>query len=245
MSLRVLFVNPGRDLGGAEQSLFLLIEALRARDVVPTVALFGDGGGPFAVRLASLGIPSERLEVPDAVRRASRYRSSQGFAQTATLTAQALPSIVRLARLARRTDARVIHTNGLKAHILGGLAGQLARRPVVWHVRDFPPAGLGGQVFHSAARALPALVLANSDAVAASLRSPAVRLYNPVDLQRFRPGLSGSQIREAVGLGDAPLVGMVAHLTQSVDGSQMNMRVYLDGQLLTTQSANAEGNGDV
>jgi hypothetical protein len=38
---------------------------------------------------------------------------------------------------------------------------------------------------------------------------------------------------------------MVAHLLRAVDGSELNLRVYLDGQLITTQGANAEGTGDV
>ena len=42
----------------------------------------------------------------------------------------------RLARFAVRHDVDLIHTNSLKADIIGGLAGRLAFRPVVWHVRD-------------------------------------------------------------------------------------------------------------
>ena len=215
MTLRVLYVNPGRDLGGAEQSLLLLLEALRARDVDPTVALFGDG--PFAARLSSLGIPTAYLKLPDAVRRTSRYGTSQDLAGTARLAIGALPSVVRLSLLARRLHADIIHTNGLKAHLLGGLAGRLARRPVVWHLRDFPPAGVPGRLFRAAARSLPALVFANSEAVAAAIRGAnVVRLYNPVDLRRFRPDRpgGGDGIRRELGVpDDAPLVGMVAHLT--------------------------------
>jgi hypothetical protein len=105
--LRVLFVNPGRDLGGAERSLLLLLESLRPNGVDPTVALFGDG--PFAARLASLHIPTVFLYAADVVRRASRYRA-QGVVGTALLSFQALPTVVRLARLARQLDADVIHT---------------------------------------------------------------------------------------------------------------------------------------
>jgi len=213
VNLRVLFVNPGRDLGGAEQSLLLLLEALRERDVEPTVALFGDG--PFAARLVSQSISTVFLDVPDAVRRASRYRGSRGLGATAGLAARSLPSVARLAGLVRRGGHQLVHTNGLKAHLLGGLAGRLAGRPVVWHLRDFPPGGSRGRLFRAAARALPALVFANSEAVAATLRGvPVVRLYNPVDLDRFHPDRSGWGIRAELAVpADAPLVGMVAHLT--------------------------------
>ena len=215
MTLRVLFINPGRELGGAELSLLLLLEALRERDVDPTVALFGDG--PFAARLVSQTIATVFLDVPDAVRRASsRYPPSRGLGATAGLAARSLPSVARLAALVRRGGHHLVHTNGLKAHLLGGLAGRLARRPVVWHLRDFPPGGSRGRLFRAASRALPALVFANSEAVAATLRGvPVVRLYNPVDLDRFHPDRSGASVRAELMLADnAPLVGMVAHLTK-------------------------------
>jgi glycosyltransferase involved in cell wall biosynthesis len=216
-ALRVLFVNPGRDLGGAERSLLLLIQSLRKRGVDPTVALFGDG--PFAARLASLDIRTVFLEVADVVRRASRYRV-QGLVGTALLSLRALPSVVRLARLARRLGVDVVHTNGLKAHVLGGLAGRLVRRPVVWHVRDFLPDGLSGHLFRRSARLFPAMVFTVSDAVAADLgalgqlTAPVVKLYDPIDIAHFEPCLSTNQIREELSLSaEALLVGMVAHLT--------------------------------
>lgn len=215
-SLRVLFVNPGRDLGGAERSLLLLLDALRSRGVDPTVALFGDG--PFATRLGCLGVRTVFVEIADVVRRASRYRA-EGVVETALLSLQALPAVVRLARLVRRLNVDVIHTNGLKAHLLGGLTGRLMHRPVVWHLRDFLPGGLSGRVLRRSARSLPALVFTVSDAVAADLRAlvelsvPVVKLYDPIDFARFeRP--STDDIREELSLSaDAPLVGMVAHLT--------------------------------
>ena len=214
--LRVLFVNPGRHLGGAEQSLLLLVEALRERDIQATVLLFGDG--PFAARLVTRNVPVVFLDVATPVRQATRYRA-RNFASAAWLGARAIPWVARLAALIRRAEPDVIHTNGLKAHMLGGIAGRLARRPVVWHLRDFPPEGFAGSVLKRAARSLPTLVLANSDAVATAIGSgharPSVqRVYNPVDLDRFSPERSGARIRATLGVAeDAPLIGMVAHLT--------------------------------
>lgn len=216
-SLRVLFLNPGRGLGGAEHSLLLLLDGLRARDADVTVALFGDG--PFRAVLESKKIPTITIRVPRAVRRATRYRSVGGLLTWAALGALSLPAVLRLAALIRRLDADVVHTNGLKAHLLGGLAARLARRPVVWHVRDFPPAGAGGRLLEMAARRLPALIIANSAAVAASVRPhgarpPTVPIHNPVDLERFRPGLDRAGFRHELGVStETPLIGQIAHLT--------------------------------
>jgi hypothetical protein len=40
--------------------------------------------------------------------------------------------------IARSHKSELIHTNGIKAHLLGGRR-QFLWKPVVWHVRDFPP----------------------------------------------------------------------------------------------------------
>ena len=215
---RVLFVNPGLAMGGAEQSLLLLLEGLRTRGVQATVSLFGEGA--FRDRLLALGFPALCAGPPRSVRGVTRYRSPRAPFRAAALALASAPSVVRLAALARRTQADLIHTNGLKAHLLAGLAGRMIGIPVVWHFRDFPPNGVAGRVFRLAARRLPALVLANSNAVAVAIGSrqagsrKIATVYNPVDLRRFHPGLPRGRIRHALGLGpDVPLVGLVAHLT--------------------------------
>jgi glycosyltransferase involved in cell wall biosynthesis len=217
-SLRVLFVNPGRGLGGAEHSLLLLLDGLRARGVDVTVALFGDG--PLRHRLEALGVPAARVRVPLRVRRATRYESTgRGLLVAAALGLLSLPAVLELAALVRRLEADIVHTNGLKAHMLGGLAGRLARRPVVWHLRDFFPDGAGGRLLDMAARRLPALIITNSAAVAAAVRRdggrpPTVPIHNPVDLERFRPGLDRAGLRRELGLhSETPLIGQIAHLT--------------------------------
>lgn len=215
--MRILFVNPGRALGGAEQSLLLLVEGLRRHGVEATVALFGDG--PFRDQLSALGFSTASVRPPRGVREATRYRLTGGPLQVAGLLAAGLPTALRLAALARRVQADLIHTNGMKAHLLAGLAGRLAGIPVLWHLRDFPPGGLAGRVFRAASRQLPSLVVAISDAVASTVgpgsRWPRiVRLYDPVDLGRFHPSTPRGRIRKELGLdAEAPLVGLVAHLT--------------------------------
>lgn len=216
--MKVLFVNPGRDLGGAERSLLLLLDALREHEVEPMVAAFGDG--PFSAALLERRVPVSYVNLPESVRSASRYNHPEGRFESVALAARSLPAVVELARIARRHKSDLIHTNGMKAHLLGGLAGRLAWRPVVWHVRDFPPEGMDGRGLKAAARTLPKLVFTNSEAVATAVRqraapkAPVVTLYNPVDLDRFNPRRSGAAVRSELRVPDGtPLIGMVAHLT--------------------------------
>lgn len=215
--MNILFVNPGRAVGGAEESLLLLVQGLRARGLQAQVALFGDGS--FGDWLAGLGVPSICLKPPRSLERAGRYRPLGPF-KSATVVAAGLPVATRLALMAWRERADLIHTNGMKAHLLGGLAGRLARVPVIWHLRDFPPGGWAGGAFRWAAGRLPGLVLAVSDAVACSLsgahrdRGRVMRVYDPVDTGRFQgTAPNHSKRREFGARPGTSLVGQIAHLT--------------------------------
>ncbi len=213
---RVLFVNPGRALGGAEHSLLLLLQGLRGRGVGAEVALFG--GGPFRDHVSALGVRTLDLAPPRWTRAAGRYWLPGGPVGGAALIAGSLPAALRLAAAARRAGADLIHTNGMKAHMLGGLAGRLVGVPVIWHLRDFLPTGWAGRTFHEAARRLPEMILAPSEAVAASVRLPGRGrprvVPDPVDLDRFHPGVPRARIRQELGIaGEDLLVGMIAHLT--------------------------------
>src|SRR2546427_7013307 len=76
------------------------------------------------------------------------------------------PRVVRsvraLVRLARATNATLIHANGSRAMAYAGLAGRPAGRPVIWHVRIAD----GDGVIDRALCALATEVIAISRAVA-------------------------------------------------------------------------------
>ena len=74
----------------------------------------------------------------------------------------------RLARFIAQRRVDLVHTNSLKADIIGGLAARLARVPVIWHIRDrisddYLPAKVVA-VFRWLMRVVPDCVIANSDA---------------------------------------------------------------------------------
>jgi glycosyltransferase involved in cell wall biosynthesis len=87
---------------------------------------------------------------------------------------------VRLATLLRKLRIDLVATNSLKSCLYGGVAGRLARIPVVWHVRDriaddYLPA-TAVRLVHAAVHFLPSGVIANSATTLATLDlSPASR----------------------------------------------------------------------
>jgi glycosyltransferase involved in cell wall biosynthesis len=120
---RVLVLDQSGVLGGAELSLLDVAASLGgAADVL----LFDDG--PFRDALAEAGVRVEVLARP-----ALAGARKQGGLPWRALGA--LASLVRaVARRAR--DAEVIYANTQRAMVVGALAARLARRPLVWHVRD-------------------------------------------------------------------------------------------------------------
>jgi hypothetical protein len=62
--------------------------------------------------------------------------------------------------------------------------------------------------------------------------------------QSFDPSTMAMSGR-TTSVGAQTAFSMVAHLPKSMDGSQLDVRAYLNGDLITTQAANAKGSGDL
>ncbi|MBY4781114.1 glycosyltransferase family 4 protein [Burkholderia dolosa] len=149
-------------LGGAELSLLEIMKHMRAN---ADVLLFDDG--PFRAALDEIGA---RVDVVDQGALAGVRK--QGGVSMRALTQ--LAALVRdVARRARRAD--VIYANTQRAMVGGALAGRLARKPVVWHLRDIVSDEHFGRkqllAIKYCARLGITRVIANSDASAQAFRA--------------------------------------------------------------------------
>ena len=206
--LRVVYLVHSAQLSGGELALLRLLPALVGVD--PHVVLAEDG--PLVAKLIEAGISAEVLPMGEPARNLSRHRVRPGRLPVGAAY-QATAYTLRLARRLRRLHPDLVHTNSLKADLYGGVAGRLARLPVVWHLRDrlavdyLPGAAI--RLVRAMARLVPAAVVANSRATLDTLGPVAVPtavVPSPVgiDSSRGRPAR-----REA---GDALRVGMVGRL---------------------------------
>jgi glycosyltransferase involved in cell wall biosynthesis len=196
-AMRVLFLSPAAQLGGAERCLLDCVAALREHGGVQ-VSVIALADGPLLERARSLGASTQVVPPP-------RNLASMGESGTASDAWSALLALVSatpelmhfLARLrAAVVEARpeVVHTNGMKAHLLGGLIAPAHARLVV-HLHDFI------SVRRASSWLLPALqrirsrtvFIANSRAVerdfvrlagGAEVRT----IYNVVDTTYFHDG---------------------------------------------------------
>lgn len=212
--MTIVYLNPTSGLGGAERCLLDLLGLVRRSQPGWTLHLVVPEEGPLVPRARALGVSVHILEMAHATialgtggnGRAIRILSA-GFATA--------PYVLRLRRLLEKLGPTVVHSNGVKYHLLSALSG--LRVPTIWHVRDFLGArALIGRVLGIASRRC-ARAIAISKAVAAdaaaTLRSPRVELvYDAIDTDAFSPGETDPRFLDGGGAGGGASVrvGMVA-----------------------------------
>jgi glycosyltransferase involved in cell wall biosynthesis len=203
---RVAVVSHTAQLGGAERSLLRLVSHYDPERVRPTVVLGADG--PLVEQLDRLGI--EVLVRPLDRRVGDRRKDAldaAGLAEPAAVRLLA-GSTWKLAGELRRRRVDLVHTNSLKAHVWGGVAGRIAGARVLWHVRDhiappyLPPAA--ARAVRALARTVPNRVVAVSASVAQTVGVQARVVHQGVRL----PELNGA--RPATGPVRVGLVGRIA-----------------------------------
>ena len=145
----VLFVDHTGMMGGAQHSLLDIAEANRDRGAI---ALLEDG--PFATALEDRGVRVILIAGGSALR---RLKKTSAFPGVGPLFA-AVRMARALARAGREFD--VLYANSPKSFLVAALAGRIARKPVVWHLRD-----ILGQGHFSAANVRAVVLAANWSAV--------------------------------------------------------------------------------
>lgn len=179
---RVTYVDHCAQLSGGEIALLRLLPGV-AEHADVTVVL-GEPG-PLVDELRDAGVVTRVEPLPGGA--GSVRKDDVGSALSGVRTvASVLVHVARLTRSLRRDRPDVVHTNSLKAHLYGGLAGRLAGVPVVWHLRDrvapdYLPA-VAVRLVRIAAAALPSAVVAPSAGTLATLprtRRAAVRAVLP------------------------------------------------------------------
>jgi glycosyltransferase involved in cell wall biosynthesis len=197
--VRIVFLNPSGELGGAETALLDLLAALREARPVWTLRLVASAEGPLIRRAAQLGIPSVALPFPRSLARLGEWgRRGSMMARVrlgAAVGGSAIPSLKYASQLRRHladVAPDVVHTNGLKMHLLGARCLP-ARAKLLWHLHDYPDARPLTAALLRAQVHRCAQVVANSESVATRARHllgsavPVQALYNSVDLDRFHP----------------------------------------------------------
>ena len=182
----ILFFDHTSKMGGGEISLFNLVTHLDRTRFEPVVVLASDG--VLRERLCALGIETHVLPLSSEVTQVRKDTLTGPGAVSLGQIGEIARYVWRLRSFARRRGADILHTNSLKADIIGALAGRLADLPVVWHVRDriaddyLPSAAT--RIFRVLCRHMPDHVVVNSAATLEALQLPEHRrarvIYNGI-----------------------------------------------------------------
>ena len=149
-------------------------------------------------------------------------KDSLGFATVFQLAAArwAIRYVFRLRRLLNEQHIQVLHTNSLKAFVLGGIAGRLQRVKVIWHVRDriaddYLPHRVVW-VMRRMAKILPHFIIANSSATLETVqlngKPPAMVISSGVDLSKFSPSQALATRSSEPNTARSKIVGLVGRI---------------------------------
>jgi glycosyltransferase involved in cell wall biosynthesis len=241
--MRVMYFNPTGQLGGAETSLLAILSSVRNAEPSWPLHLVMAGDGPLREAASVLGVATTVLPFPPALAKLGEHGAhaeTGGYVRLAAQLGRAssgVPAYIgQLRRAIRSFRPDVIHTNGLKMHVLAGWA--TSSLPLVWHLHDY----LGSRPLTatllrwSASRC--ATVVANSKSVADDARAAighgvkVVPVYNAVDL---RVGLLG---RFARWKGHETFLRAVTQLPRDLP-----IRAYIIGDALY-QTDGSQYSGD-
>ncbi len=217
--MRILYLNPVGALGGAERSLLDIVAALRVLEPAWEFHVIAGASGPLTCEAERLGIKAEVLPLPDewivlddSMARGAGGKIGVAFGRALRLARAGIGAKNYAGKLrARIGEIRpdIIHSNGMKFHLLTRMLGRVAA-PVVWHIRDFPSTRRA--IRHALRWAAPAagVGIAQKEALAADARAilkivPLRVVLNCVDTELFSPGPGrGEMLDELAGLSRAP-----------------------------------------
>jgi glycosyltransferase involved in cell wall biosynthesis len=219
--MKIVYLNPSAQLGGAERVLVDVLASLRDAQPEWSMHLVVPSEGPLVEKVRHLGVEVTVLSLPAAVERVGdfgvgkRAGNQVGWFKLASgvlLAAGGLAGYLRqLRQLLAGLAPDVVHSNGAKMHIIG-LWARPVGVPVVWHIHDYvsPRPVMTLLLRKHASRC--AAAIANSASVAADLKAVCgnrVRTYvvhNAIDIDRFRANLPSLDLDALAGL-QPPVTG--------------------------------------
>lgn len=202
----VLFLDHAPALGGAEQSLLLLLKHLHyySRWQLHVACT----GGRLAEKAMALGVSVHIVSMP-RLRRSIRAPVDW------------LRGVWDITRVARKIGARILIANTVRAALYAAPAARLIQAPFVWYMRDFwlsesRPRRLWVDYLVKQLLCRAAVrVIANSEATARHLpcREKVMVIYNGVEVEHYDPQIEGQPFRRHYGIPQQALViGMVGRL---------------------------------
>ena len=231
--MKIVYLNPIGQMGGAESALLSLLASLRDAKADWRLHFITPADGQLTVKAAALGVTTHVLPFPASLARlgdaSAGGPAGDSVGRLGLLARLLYPSFgigiyaLKLRRLLRQIRPDVVHTNGFKMHVLAALA-KPRRVPLFWHIHDYVSTR---PVMCRLLRILSgrcSLALANSNSVKDDLtrtfggRLEVATLYNGIDTKVFSPIGPTLDLDLLSGLSPAPpntlRVGLLATMAR-------------------------------
>ena len=191
---RVLWISSVGEKGGAEVYMLNLLRHLHRDNFMPSVALLRPG--PLAQDLLQMDVPTLTLT-------AHRMRNLPAVIIT----------VLSLARIILEQRIHLVHSNGFRAHLYGGLAARRAGVPAVWSVFTVEkPAWITRAIFRIPVTRVLAICPRTADYFVAQGCSTSL-LWPSIDTARPQSATTRRQLSECYGLPlDARWISLGARL---------------------------------
>jgi glycosyltransferase involved in cell wall biosynthesis len=203
--IRLLSVQPVAERGGSDHALLRMLRSLPSDEFECHVVVPGEP--PLRSELEGAGVTVHVVPM-------ERISASHGVGEWAGYAFGWPVAVTRIARLVRRLDIDVVHTNSLHSWY-GWAAAGLTRRPHVWHAREIVvQSGAALHVERFLTRHAATKVIAMSQAIADQLdpATDVVVVHETADPAEFHPTRAG-RFRARVGVpDDAPLAGTAGRI---------------------------------
>jgi len=216
--VRIVFMNPAGVLGGGERNLLDIMIVVKQMLPLAQLHLLCFAEGPFCQAVRQAGIPVLVLPLPKEVARIgdSAMKGAGFLALSRVLLTSffsSFNSVLRYAQLLQTTlqelRPTIIHTNGIKCHVLSSLA-DYAPAPTLWQVQDFvgsrPVVNRALRWAGKSAAGAIGITQAVGDDIRALLpKMPVAIIYSAIDTDYFSPSSTYPYDLDALsGLPPAP-----------------------------------------
>ncbi len=204
--MRIAYLSVSDQLGGSEIALLEMIKGVRRLRPSWALQAILPGRGPLLDRLEAVGADCVVLPLPASLARLGESGAHPvALAAGLVPVALALPAYLhRLRKILAASRPALLHTNGLKAHIVGARAGEPSK--IVWHMHEYIGARRVTRALLARHQRHVAAMIANSKSVAADLAAalrpsaPVHVVYNAVDLDAFAPDGPAEDLDRRAGL---------------------------------------------
>ena len=220
--MRIVFLNPIGNIGGAERVLLTALSGINRELPSATIRLITLTDGPLLDAARALGVQAEVVALPASLSQIGDSRLSGGRTGLALRSLIYFPKLasysLRLRAAVARYGPDLVHSNGIKTHLLTRFVVS-PQTPVLWHLHDFYSLRPVARWLLQRMCSRVAAAIAVSKAVAADARNLAPRLRtevitNAVDLDHFAPGTgNGDELDHWSGLPALPglvRIGLIA-----------------------------------